>query len=216
MSVFSHTSDTEIQTDREHDSEALAHNGSRRDKTQSSHSTGVGDSGRWSTQRIAIYALFVALAMAVSFLGIPIIPNFNWLKFDPSGIVCLIAGFAFSPAAAAIVAILSFLPHVFNDPWGTLIAIIVLLALCMPSSVIYKRHPTRVRAAIGIIVGSVCALIMAIALNLLITPIYTGWPVERVVSIIVPALLPFNLIKFTVDGVVTFLIYKPISNYLNR
>lgn len=32
------------------------------------HTTGAGDQGRWSTKRIAMYALFVALAMAVSFL----------------------------------------------------------------------------------------------------------------------------------------------------
>ena len=32
-----------------------------------SHTTGVADSGRWSTRRIAMYALFVALAMVTSF-----------------------------------------------------------------------------------------------------------------------------------------------------
>ena len=61
-----------------------------------SHTTGVADSGRWSTRRIAMYALFVALAMATSFISFPILPNpaFSFLKYDPSGIVCLIAGFA--------------------------------------------------------------------------------------------------------------------------
>ncbi|BBA48723.1 hypothetical protein BBJK_02553 [Bifidobacterium bifidum LMG 13195] len=64
------------------------------------HSTGVADSGRWSTRRIAMYALFVALAMATSFISFPILPNpaFSFLKYDPSGIVCLIAGFAYGPA----------------------------------------------------------------------------------------------------------------------
>ena len=55
------------------------------------HSTGVADSGRWSTKRIAMYALFVALAMAVSLIEFPIIPGVQWLKYDPSGIVCLVA-----------------------------------------------------------------------------------------------------------------------------
>ena len=58
-----------------------------------SHTTGVADSGRWSTRRIAMYALFVALAMVTSFIEFPITPV-TWLKYDPSGIVCLIAGFA--------------------------------------------------------------------------------------------------------------------------
>ncbi len=60
----------------------------------STHATGVADSGRWSTRRIAVYALFVALSMAVSFIEFPLIPGVPWLKYDPSGIVCLVAGFA--------------------------------------------------------------------------------------------------------------------------
>ena len=61
-----------------------------------SHTTGVADSGRWSTRRIAMYALFVALAMVTSFIEFPITPV-TWLKYDPSGIVCLIAGFCVWP-----------------------------------------------------------------------------------------------------------------------
>lgn len=155
------------------------------------HSTGVADSGRWSTRRIAMYALFVALSMAVSFIEFPIIPGVQWLKYDPSGIVCLVAGFAFGPAAAVIVSVLGFVPHLFTNPWGTLMAVLVALALSVPASLIYKKNKTRKGALIGIIVGAVVALI-------------------------VPALLPFNALKFTIHGVVTFLIYKPISNLLNR
>ena len=183
-----------------------------------SHTTGVADSGRWSTRRIAMYALFVALAMATSFISFPILPNpaFSFLKYDPSGIVCLIAGFAYGPAAAAIVSVLGFVPHVFMDPWGTLMAVLVALALSVPEALIYRHVHTRKGAVIGLVVGALLALVAAIAGNLVITPIYTGWPVSEVAAIIVPALLPFNLIKFVIHGVVTFLVYKPISNLLNR
>ena len=139
----------------------------------SAHATGVADSGRWSTRRIAVYALFVALSMAVSFIEFPLIPGVPWLKYDPSGIVCLVAGFAYGPAAAVLVSVLGFVPHVFADPWGSLMAIAVALAMSVMT-------------------------------------------VEQVAAMIVPALLPFNLAKLTVHGVVTFLIYKPISNLLNR
>ena len=170
------------------------------------------------TRPIAMYALFVALAMATSFISFPILPNpaFSFLKYDPSGIVCLIAGFAYGPAAAAIVSVLGFVPHVFMDPWGTLMAVLVALALSVPAALIYRHAHTRKGAVIGLVVGALLALVAAIAGNLVITPIYTGWPVSEVAAIIVPALLPFNLIKFVIHGVVTFLVYKPISNLLNR
>ena len=163
-------------------------------RPDNAHSTGVADSGRWSTKRIAMYALFVALSMAVSFIEFPIIPGVQWLKYDPSGIVCLVAGFAFGPAAAVIVA----------------------LALSVPASLIYKKNKTRKGALIGIIVGAVVALAVAIVGNIIVTPFYAHMTTAQVVALIVPALLPFNALKFTIHGVVTFLIYKPISNLLNR
>lgn len=181
-----------------------------------SHATGVGEHSRWSTQRIAIYALFVALSMAVSFIEFPLIPAAPWLKYDPSGVVCLVAGFAYGPSAAAIVSVLGFLPHVFADPWGTLMAVVVALALSVTASVIYRNHKTRKGALIGIICGSLVALVVAIGFNILITPLYAHMSMGQVITMIVPILLPFNLIKFTLHGVITFLIYKPISQLLNR
>ena len=130
--------------------------------------------------------------------------------------MCLIAGFSYGPAAAAIVSVLGFVPHVFMDPWGTLMAVLVALTLSVPAALIYRHVHTRKGAVIGLVVGALLALVAAIAGNLVITPIYTGWPVSEVAAIIVPALLPFNLIKFVIHGVVTFLVYKPISNLLNR
>lgn len=182
----------------------------------STHATGVADSGRWSTRRIAVYALFVALSMAVSFIEFPLIPGVPWLKYDPSGIVCLVAGFAYGPAAAVLVSVLGFVPHVFADPWGSLMAIAVALAMSVPAALIYRRLRTRRGALIGIIAGAVVALVVAIIGNLLVTPIYADMTVEQVAAMIVPALLPFNMAKLAVHGVVTFLIYKPISNLLNR
>ena len=117
-----------------------------------SHTTGVADSGRWSTRRIAMYALFVALAMVTSFIEFPITPV-TWLKYDPSGIVCLIAGFAYGPAAAAIVSVLGFVPHMFANPWGSLMAVLVALFLSVPAAFIYRKIRTRKGAAIGILVS---------------------------------------------------------------
>lgn len=185
-------------------------------RPDNAHSTGVADSGHWSTKRIAMYALFVALSMAVSFVEFPIVPGVEWLKYDPSGIVSLVAGFAYGPAAAVIVSVLGFLPHLFTNPWGTLMAVLVALALSVPAALIYRRNKTRKGAVIGIIVGAIAALAMAIVGNIIVTPFYAHMTTAQVVALIVPALLPFNALKFTIHGVVTFLIYKPISNLLNR
>ena len=185
-------------------------------RPDNAHSTGVADSGRWSTKRIAMYALFVALSMAVSFVEFPIVPGVEWLKYDPSGIVSLVAGFAYGPAAAVIGSVLGFLPHRFTNPWGTLMAVLVALALSVPAALIYRRNKTRKGAVIGIIVGAIAALAVAIVGNMIVTPFYAHMTTAQVVALIVPALLPFHALKFTIHGGITFLVYKPISNLLNR
>ena len=56
--------------------------------------------GGWSTKTIAVTALFCALAAVCTlFIEIPLLPGVPWLQYDPSGIVALVAGFAFGPAA---------------------------------------------------------------------------------------------------------------------
>lgn len=126
------------------------------------------------------------------------------------------AGFAYGPSAAAIVSVLGFLPHIFTNPWGSIMAIGVALALSVPAALIYRRHTSRKGALAGIVVGALCAIVAAIIGNLFITPLYAHMSMAAVAKMIVPILLPFNLIKFTLHGVITFLIYKPISNLLNR
>ena len=180
-----------------------------------SHTTGVADSGRWSTRRIAMYALFVALAMVTSFIEFPITPV-TWLKYDPSGIVCLIAGFAYGPAAAAIVSVLGFVPHMVANPWGSLMAVLVALFLSVPAAFIYRKIRTRKGAAIGILVGAVLAIVVALVSNLIVTPIYAHMTYQAVAAMILPILLPFNVAKMAIHAVITFLIYKPISNLLSK
>ena len=171
---------------------------------------------RWSSEKIAKYALFVALSMAVSFIEFPLIPDLSYLKYDPSGIVCLVAGFAYGPAAAAIVSILGFAPHLFTNPLGTVMAVLVSLGASVTAALIYKKMHTRKGAIIGLLAGSIIAIALAIVGNLVITPLYAHISIAQVASLIIPALLPFNIIKLALHVVVTMLIYKPISNLLHE
>ncbi len=163
-----------------------------------------------------MYALFVALAMAVSFIEIPLMPAAPWLKYDPSGIVCILAGFAFGPSGAVIVSVLGFVPHLFVNPLGAVMAILVALGYSLQVAFIYRKRPTRAGALTGILFGAAVALVAAIVGNLFITPLYAHMSMQQVASMIVPILLPFNLLKFVINGVVSFLCYRPVCKLLTR
>ena len=179
------------------------------------HST--TEHGSWSTKRIAITALFCAVAaIATLFIEFPILPGVTFLKYDPSAIVALVAGFAFGPGTGAIVSILPYLVHLATESgaYGTFMAIVATLSLVLPASLIYQRITSFKGAIIGMLVGAVVCLVCCIAANLVITPLYMGASREAVAAMIVPVLLPFNSLKIAINCVVTALVYKPLSKAL--
>lgn len=52
--------------------------------------------------------------------------------------------------------------------------------------------------------------------NYLIAPIYMGYPREAIVELLLPAFLPFNLIKGGLNAAITMLLYKPVVTVLRR
>jgi riboflavin transporter FmnP len=182
------------------------------------HST-TAQGTSWSTKRIAITALFCAVAaICTLFLEFPILPGVTFLKYDPSAIIALVAGFAFGPATGAIVSTVSNLPHIATQSgiYGMVMAIIATLSLVLPASLVYKRNTTFQGALIGMGVGAVVCVACCIGANVIITPIYMGAPTQTVIDMIVPALLPFNAAKIAINCIVTALVYKPITKAIGN
>ena len=190
----------------------MATNSSSRHDT---HSTTA--SGGWSTKRIAVTALFCAVAaICTLFIEFPILPGVTFLKYDPSAIAALIAGFAFGPTTGIVVSVLPYLVHLATESgvYGTIMAIIATLSLVLPAALVYQRNTTMHGAITGLVVGGVICLACCILANIVVTPIYMGAPREAVIGMIVPTLLPFNALKITLNCVITSLVYKPISKAL--
>ena len=52
--------------------------------------------------------------------------------------------------------------------------------------------------------------------NLIFTPIFMGTPVDAVLQMMLPIILPFNLIKAIINGVVAFLLSKSLHMALKN
>jgi riboflavin transporter FmnP len=181
----------------------------------SAHSTGA-PGGVWTTRRVAVCGLFVALAFVTSFIEIPIFPVAPWLKYDPSGIVCMIAGLVFGPLTGVVVAVLPWVIRLFLNPWGALMGMICSVALTLPAALVYKRFHTFKGAVAGLLFSAVVTLAAVIGANLVITPLYSGMAVADVAALIMPVLVPFNLIKIAIDFAGTLALYKPVSRMIGR
>jgi len=99
-----------------------------------------------------------------------------------------------------------------SGAYGVLMAMLATLSLVVPASLVYRRDTTRRGAVIGMVVGGVICVAICIAGNLVITPLFSPkMTLDDVIGLILPALLPFNVIKIVLNCVLTGLIYKPIS-----
>ena len=81
---------------------------------------------------------------------------------------------------------------------------------------IYKRDHTRKGAFLGLGIGTVCSVLSMLLWNYIVTPIYFGMPREAVVSILIPGILPFNLLKCGLNTGLTLFLYKPIVGVFRR
>ena len=181
----------------------------------STEKSGVNKAKRshWSVRELVTLAIFSALGMALSFIQIPIFPPAPYLQYDPSGIVTLTVALMYGPAAGIMVQLVSWIPKLIMSPLGSLLTFVAMIGAVLIVGLIYKKFHNLKGAIVAIVVGSVVFTAIAIAMNFVITPIYTpGVTVEAVASMVVPILLPFNIIKCTINGVVTGLLYKPVSN----
>ena len=171
----------------------------------------------WDVRELVTLAIFCAMGMALSFIQIPIFPPAPYLQYDPSGIVTLSVALMFGPAAGLVVQVISWLPKLIMSPLGTLLTLVAMTGMVLVVGLIYKKMHNIRGAVVSLVVGAVVFIALAIAMNFVITPIYTpGVTVEAVAGMVLPILLPFNIIKCAINVAATLLLYKPVSNLIKK
>ena len=148
------------------------------------------------------------------------IPLVLFLRYDPKDIIIVIGGFIFGPVTSLAVTVIVSLVQMFTvSGTGILGCIMNIISSCSfacTAAFIYKRKHKLSGAILGLFCGWVCQVAVMMLWNYLIAPIYMGYPREAVVELLIPAFLPFNLIKGGLNAAVTMLIYKPVVTALRR
>ena len=81
---------------------------------------------------------------------------------------------------------------------------------------IYKKRRTLSGAVIGLLAGSISMVVIIMLWNYWVVPIYMGYPREAVAELLIPAFLPFNILKAGLNAGFTFLLYKPVTTALRK
>ena len=192
-----------------------------------------------ATSIIAKVAVLGAVAFVIMLAEIPL-PFFPpFYKLDFSEVVVLMGGFALGPLpAVAIEALKIILNLMFTGTMtayvGEIANFLIGLSFVLPAVIIYHRNKTRQNAIRGLLIGSVCLIVVGALLNgFVLLPAYSYFyhmPMDALIgmgSALIPAIkdrltfvlfatAPFNLIKAIVTSLLTIALYKRISPILHR
>ena len=175
---------------------------------------------RMDIKKLATLAMLVALAFVVMYLS-KFIPSVNgFLDFDFKDVVLCIGGFIYGPIAAlmmtVVVCFLEMVTVSHTDIIGCIMNIVATASFVCTACAIYKRNRTMKGAIIGLASAVVVLVVVMLAWNYFLTPIYQRIPREAIVDMLPTIFLPFNAVKGGLNMTVTLLVYKPVVDALRK
>ncbi len=171
-------------------------------------------------RKLVTMAILVAISIVLVFLvHLPLVPAVPFLEYDPADIPILIGAFAYGPVAGIILTVVTSVIQgvtvsASSGAYGIIMHIIATSVLVLVASGIYRVKHTKKGAILGLICGTLAMGLVMMPANHFITPIFMGVPTEVLDALLLPGILPFNLIKGGINSVVTFLVYKTVSRHL--
>ena len=195
-------------------------------------------SDKTKINKLVIMAMFSAVAAVLMYVEFPITfiaPAFY--EMDLSEVPVMIGSFMLGPCAGVIMEAVKVLLKLVLKGTSTAFVgdfanFILGCALVVPALVLYHTKKTKKRAVIGLVTGGIVLIVSGVFLNALyLLPKYSqlyGMPVETFINMgaainpaisniftfVILAVAPFNLIKATVVGVITMLLYKYLSRLI--
>lgn len=183
---------------------------------------------------IAYVAMFSAMGGALMLLEIPLFFAPAFYKMDLSELPVLMCSFYLGPVAGITAEFLKvFIKLILKGTTTAFVGdyanFVVGCCYVLPASAIYHYRKTKTSAILGMVAGTLIMAVFGSVFNALyLIPKFAqlyGMPIDAIVGmgtaanshiVSVPtlalyAVAPFNLLKGTCDGVLTFLLYKRLE-----
>jgi len=175
-----------------------------------------------SVKKMTTLGILSSLAVLLMFyIRFPIIPAASYLMYEPADVPVVFGAFMFGPVAGLIVTfVVSFIQAITvnaAEGWvGFIMHFIATGTLAVVAGSIYKKIPTIKGAVFALVAGSLSMAAIMIPANLIFTVHFFGVPHDVVVKSIWPIIIPFNLIKASVNSTLAVLVYKSIGRLIHR
>ncbi len=175
---------------------------------------------KFSTVKLAKIAMMAAVScVLVLLIRIPF-PPAPFLVYDPADVPIYITAFAFGPSAGLILTVVVSFIQAFvlggDAVYGFVMHVFATGMFALAAGLIYKKNKTKKGALVALAAGVLIATAVMCLMNYLVTPYYMGAPREAVVAMMIPVIIPFNLLKAGLNALITFVVYKRISGFLHK
>lgn len=190
-----------------------------------------------STRKIAMIGVFSAIAAVLMLFEFPLPFAPSFYELDFSEIPALVGTFAFGPVAGVMIEFVKILLKLLMKGTSTafvgdLANFVVGCSFILPASIIYLFKKTRKTAIISSVTGTLIMTVFGTAFNAIyLLPAFSklyGLPLDAIVqmgnavngninsivTLVVFAVAPMNLLKGGSVSLVTMLIYKKLSPIL--
>ena len=190
-------------------------------------------------RRMTVAGLFGAIAFVLMYFsfGVPIISPFA--EFDLSALPELIGGYVLGPVGAIYITVIKLLLKLLFQGTSSMFTgevqnLILSISYVLPAILYYRKNRTKKGAIIGLAIGSIISIFMAVLTNLyLIFPAYIAlygmnWDgiieicttanpmITNIPTFVAFSVIPFNVISRVVSSVIAVLVYKKISVPLKK
>ena len=191
------------------------------------------------THYVSYTAIFAAMAGVLMLIEIPLFFAPGFYKMDLSELPIMICTFYLGPVAGVIAEFIKVLLKLLLK--GTSTAFVgdfanfaVGCSFVLPASMVYHARPSRRSALVGMIAGTLVMTVFGSAFNALyLIPKFAqlfhmelekivamgtavNGKIDSVYTLVLYAVVPFNLLKGVIVSALTFLLYKRISPLMHK
>lgn len=200
-------------------------------------STNVAEKTKVNTRTLVQIGMLSALAIILMQFEIPLPFAPAFYKIDFSEVPVLIGCFSMRPFAGVLIELIKVILNVaikgtMTMGIGDAANFLIGCAFCVPAALIYQKKRTKSGAVTGMVVGTVIMTILGCVLNAyILLPVYAKafeMPLDALVSMgtevngaitglmtfVLFAVAPFNLLKGILVSLIVFFVYKKIRQVL--
>ncbi len=177
---------------------------------------------RISVKKLVMIAVFSAISVVLVYLlRLPLFPAAPFLEYDMADVPIILVTFLYGPTAGLFTTVVVSVIQGLTVSAGSGIIGIIMHIVATGCYVLVAgnlyRYLKGIKGEILSLAGGTVAMVAVMSLwNLLLTPVFMNAPFEVVLNLMLPAILPFNLIKAGGNSVIAYFVFKAMEQIIKR